>query len=129
MDFTGYLDTDYIDAQYRLWKSDPGNVARDWQFFFKGFELGSERAVEPSVVSVKEDRLLRQSRVLALVDRYREIGHLLSCLDPLMECPTDHPLLSLAEFQLAETDLNSTFFTDIESDSHQMKLREIIQLL
>ena len=31
MDFTGFLDADYIDAQYKLWKQDPHAVTRDWQ--------------------------------------------------------------------------------------------------
>ena len=33
------LSADFIDAQYRRWKSDPSSLSDDWQFFFKGFEV------------------------------------------------------------------------------------------
>ena len=47
MDSLETLNAEYIDAQYRLWKKDPRSVSRDWQFFFKGFEIASERS--PSI--------------------------------------------------------------------------------
>ncbi len=37
------LNAEYIEAQYRLWKKNPEALSLDWQFFFKGFELGAER--------------------------------------------------------------------------------------
>ena len=34
-------NSEFIDAQYKLWQSDPGSVTKDWQFFFAGFELAA----------------------------------------------------------------------------------------
>jgi 2-oxoglutarate dehydrogenase E1 component len=39
MNLSETLSADFIDAQYRKWKSDPSSLSDDWQFFFKGFEL------------------------------------------------------------------------------------------
>ncbi|NOQ19487.1 MAG: 2-oxoglutarate dehydrogenase E1 component, partial [Desulfobacterales bacterium] len=106
MDIPETLSKDYIDAQYKVWKADPKAVSRDWQFFFEGFEIAG--AVERETTDVcDEDHVLRQSRVDALINRYRDIGHFLACLDPLTACPTDHPLLSLSAFNLGIEDLET----------------------
>ena len=38
-----------------------------------------------------EDRMLRQARVEALKYRYRDMGHLLACMDPLGSLPHRPP--------------------------------------
>jgi len=88
------LNADYVEAQYRLWKENPEAMSSDWRFFFKGFELGSKGDL-PSAAVCDEDRMRLQSRADALVHRYRDMGHLLACMDPLSACPVAHPLLSL----------------------------------
>ena len=120
-------NADYLDEQYALWKKDPDAVSSDWQHFFRGFELGeSTEGIEPACT---EDQALRQTRVEALTYRYRDIGHLLSCLDPLVSCPTEHPLLTLSTFGLTEADLDRTFHTDLFSDRNQATLKEILKAL
>ncbi len=128
MPVTGAWNADFIDEQYRLWKSDPQRVSRDWQFFFEGFELASAREAEVVMVC-DEDQISRQSRVGALVYRHRDLGHLLACLDPLAACPTDHPLLNPAAFNLTEDDLDREFHTQIFPDKSLAPLREILQAL
>jgi hypothetical protein len=80
---------------------------------------------------------VRQSRVDALIYRYRELGHLSACLDPLEACPSGHPLLELAAFDLSQEDLDRRFFTshlsnsfsDSYSDAGGARLADIIQAL
>lgn len=118
---------DYLDEQYVLWKKNPNAVSSDWQHFFRGFELGESReGIEPACT---EDQALRQSRVETLTYRYRDIGHLLSCLDPLVSCPTDHPYLTLSAFDLTAADLDRTFHTDLFSGRSQATLKEILKAL
>jgi len=122
------LNADFIDAQYRQWKSDPKSVSRDWQFFFEGFEIAADR--EPKGAAVcDEDQLLRQSRVETLIHRYRDLGHLLACLDPLVACPTDHPLLNLSVFNLAPEDLHTKFYAPGLFRTEQAALGDIIKRL
>ena len=81
MNLSETLSKDYIDSQYKQWKSDPNAVSRDWRFFFEGFEMGHGMDREADAV-YDEKQVLKQSRVDELIRRYREIGHLLACLDP-----------------------------------------------
>ncbi len=105
MNLSENLSADFIDNQYRRWKSDPASLSDDWQFFFKGFEMA--RSVGPETVDSRQ--AMRQARVGALIRRYREIGHLLACMDPLAACPTSHPLLELDAFGLDMSDMARTF--------------------
>jgi 2-oxoglutarate dehydrogenase E1 component len=128
MVFPGTWNADFIDEQYRLWKEDPNNVTPDWRFFFTGFELASARERE-GVGVCDEEQVRRQSRVESLVRRYRDLGHLLACLDPLVACPTDHPLLDLKAFHLTDEDLDREFYTDLFPQAGRANLREIVRAL
>lgn len=118
----------FIEDQYRRWREDPRAVPPDWQYFFKGFELASGTTV-PGEGDWDEDRMLQQARVEALKYRYRDMGHLLACMDPLEACPTDHPLLALDAFGLAAADLERRYFTRRFSDNRMAPLQEIIKAL
>jgi 2-oxoglutarate dehydrogenase E1 component len=128
MAFTGGWNAEFIDEQYQRWKADPNSVSSDWRFFFTGFELASTRERE-AVVVCDEEQVRRQSRVESLVHRYRDLGHLLACLDPLGACPTDHPLLNVKALNLTEDDLDREFYTDLFPESGRGTLREIIRSL
>ena len=119
---------DFIDSQYRLWKSDPAGVSRQWQAFFEGFELGAATEGKTGIIFDKKQAFL-QSHVEELIYRYRDVGHLLACLDPLADCRADHPLLDLAAFKLGEDDLDRTFFTPHLAQSNEATLREIVSML
>ena len=128
MDIPETLSKDYIDAQYKMWKADPKAVSRDWQFFFEGFEIAGAMERETTDVC-DEDHVLRQSRVDALINRYRHIGHFLACLDPLTACPTDHPLLNLSAFNLAAEDLDSLFYAGSLVKTERASLKDIVRIL
>ena len=128
MDLSETLNADFIDAQYKQWKADPNAVSPDWRFFFEGFELAGGQYRE-AVTVYDEDQALQQSSVQALIFRYRNIGHLLACLDPLTSCPTDHPLLNLTAFNLTVKDLDTMFYAQSFSKSNRAALRDIINIL
>ena len=128
MAFTGSWNAEFIDEQYQHWKADPNSVSPDWRFFFTGFELASTREQE-AVVVCDEEQVRRQSRVESLVHRYRDLGHLLACLDPLVACPTDHPLLDLKAFHLTDEDLDREFYADLFPHAGRATLREIVLAL
>ncbi len=128
MDLSETLSKNYIDSQYEQWKADPNSVSRDWRFFFEGFEMGHGMDREADAV-YDEKQVLRQSRVEDLIRRYREVGHLLACLDPLTACPTDHPLLNLSEFDLTLDDLDEQFYAKSLIDNNRASLKNIIKTL
>ncbi len=106
---TDMWNAQFIEAQYKEWKDDPDAVPRDWQFFFKGFDIGN-KGTEGDDTAVTPHVALQQSRVESLIHRYRDLGHLMACMDPLSSCPTGHPLLNLEAFGLSPDQLD-TFFT------------------
>ena len=128
MDLSLALNAEYVDRQYLLWKADPARVSREWQIFFEGFELAG--AAPPAVPAPADAKALElQSRVGALISRYRDIGHLLACLDPLVACPTSHPLLDIAAFGLSTDDLDRRFALPNFAGGREMSLREIVGAL
>ncbi len=110
MGFLGNVSPEWMEEQSRLWREDPRQVSPELRAFFEGFELGS--SIAP--VSAEEEPPagdLKSSGVQSLIYRYRDIGHLLACTDPLSPCAIDHPLLALSHFGLVDADLDRSFHT------------------
>lgn len=120
----------YMEEQYRRWKADPLSVTEDWQWFFQGFELGAGTSVTvPAPAAGDPQDILRAARVSDLIRRYRELGHLLSCLDPLEPCPLDHPWLTLEACGLEAADLDRVFLTPEIGLWEKAPLRDVVALL
>ncbi len=119
------LNLDFIEEQYARWQSDPNRVSEDWRVFFEGFALGASGRLR-SLGAVDGEQTLGQARVDALLRRYRDLGHLLACLDPLEVCPVDHPLLSLEAVGLGPDDLERTFVVPDGPPNLKAPLREIL---
>ncbi len=125
---TDMWNAQFIEAQYKEWKDDPDAVPRDWQFFFKGFDIGN-KGTEGDDTAVTPHVALQQSRVESLIHRYRDLGHLMACMDPLSSCPTGHPLLNLEAFGLSPDQLDTFFYTRRFSDSGRARFRDILSHL
>ena len=83
----------------------------------------------PSGKECMEPELARkQSGVQSLIHRYRDIGHLLACTDPLSPCKTSHPLLDLQVFGLEEPDLDRIFRIR-RFMKEEATLREILEVM
>ena len=125
MNLSQTLSAEFIDAQYRQWKSDPSSLPEDWQYFFKGFDM----AGVAGPADADPDQALRQAKVGALIHRYRDIGHLLACMDPLSACPTAHPLLELEAFGLEAADLERAFAAPGLIEQSSVPLKTIVSKL
>jgi 2-oxoglutarate dehydrogenase E1 component len=128
MNFSFSLNAEYIDSQYKKWKSDPDSVSPNWQAFFEGFELSAVPERVGAGFCAKSD-LLRQCNAQELIYRYRDLGHLLACLDPLGQCPTSHSLLDLPAFGLSDSDLDRQFYAPPSLFPEQASLRDILSVL
>lgn len=116
----------WLENQFSLWKESPEQLSEEWQTFFEGFELGTEGGEPGSCLTAVEVR--KQTSVQSLIHRYRDIGHLLACTDPLSPCRLDHPLLDLASFGLDPSDLDHTFHVS-GFLKESATLKEILQVL
>ncbi len=123
MNFAEAFNRGYIEAQYLLWQGNPQAVPQEWQSFFAGMAFAGTE-LQDCTESQKQ-----QAKVEILKHRYRDIGHVLAGLDPLIPGPTEHPLLTLSAVGLSEDDLERDFYTLRCSPTERAPLREIVQIL
>jgi 2-oxoglutarate dehydrogenase E1 component len=93
---------DVIESAYRSWQQNPASMDQSWRSFFEGFELG---VGQPFLAAVDGRD---QTKVVLLINAYRNLGHRIAHLDPLKEPDKTHPLLELSEFGLEAADLVRT---------------------
>lgn len=125
MSFLDNVTPRWLEEQYLLWKGSPGRVHPELAAFFSGFEFGMKAAPpdgEPASPAKK------YAALQALIHRYRDMGHLLACTDPLSPCNLDHPLLNPSAFGLDRADLDRIF--PAEGFPHgRASLRQILAML
>lgn len=120
------LSPEWIESLFDQWKNDPESVGSDWQLLFTGFMLGYATTEENhGHLEYDDTHALKLSGVQSLIYRYRSLGHLQACVDPLSSCMLEHPLLSLSNFDLDQSDLDVTF-TSRRYLTQRATLREIV---
>jgi 2-oxoglutarate dehydrogenase E1 component len=149
-------NADFLEALYEQFLKDPTSVDERWRTYFE--RLGSpaagaqpkaalqaalvERAHHPRppapltapAAALGEDaaHAAKQAAVSRLIQIWINRGHLLAGLDPLGLTHRPRPrVLELGYFGLAESDLDTVFYSGSRSDAipKQLKLREILALL
>jgi len=121
------MSGEWIDALYHQWQLSADSVPEEWRHYFTGFELGLDTApVAPCAFD--EQAALKLSGVQSLIYRYRSLGHLLACTDPLSPCLLSHPLLDLSNFGLDKNDLD-TIFACRRFLKPRASLREVLETL
>ncbi|WP_281432316.1 2-oxoglutarate dehydrogenase E1 component [Desulfatitalea alkaliphila] len=120
------LNLDYIDEQYARYRKDPRSVGREWRLFFHGFDIGREQPASAAGPAAAGDLA---ARVAELIHRYRDLGHLLACMDPLSACPTEHPLLALEAFGLSDDHLEQEVETPQLTFTERATLKEVLRIL
>ena len=125
--FLAAMSGELLDALYRDWQRSAASVPEEWRLFFSGFELGLDNS-SGSHGGFDEQGALKLSGVQSLIYRYRSLGHLLACTDPLSPCQLFHPLLELSTFGLDEKDLD-TFFVCRRFLKSRATLREILETM
>jgi 2-oxoglutarate dehydrogenase E1 component len=121
------LNLNYLDDQYQKYRRDPQSVSQEWRSFFYGFDLGLQRS---EAMPAEPGRpVYGDIRVAELIHRFRDLGHLLACMDPLTACPSDHPLLALEAFGLTIEDSTRSFAAPQLGYAHPVRLKEIISHL
>ncbi|MBL8763984.1 MAG: 2-oxoglutarate dehydrogenase E1 component [Phycisphaerae bacterium] len=127
---------EYLEDQYRAFKSNPASVADDVRAFFQGFDLamasptGRGGAVAPSAEAVSE--AVRVDRAAAgLVRAYRTLGHLAARLDPFGRERRRPAALDPATHGLRSSDLDTSVSTQgvVVGSGGRATLRELIAVL
>ncbi|HKP71814.1 MAG TPA: multifunctional oxoglutarate decarboxylase/oxoglutarate dehydrogenase thiamine pyrophosphate-binding subunit/dihydrolipoyllysine-residue succinyltransferase subunit, partial [Pyrinomonadaceae bacterium] len=77
-----------------------------------------------------QEQIVKQARVLELINAYRVRGHLIADIDPLHAMPVHHhPELDLETYGLTIWDLDRTFITGGLGGKESATLRETIDIL
>jgi 2-oxoglutarate dehydrogenase E1 component len=144
----------YVENLYRSWKLDPLSVGGDWQEYFLHFdsdpkaEFSPSQGVRPAPASPApkgakkaRDPLYRQSRVDSLIWAYRDVGYLYAKLNPLVgylapdllylhrQTEGKYERLTLTEFKLDESDLDTEFSAGQALKTRRGPLRDILKAL
>ena len=125
MSLNAHFSPAWIEHLFQLWEEDPEQVPPQWRAFFEGYELAESG---PAGDSIAPELVRKTVAVQTLIGRYRDIGHLLACTDPLSPCQIEHPLLSFDAFGLSEADLDATFEVE-QFNVPRATLREIVATL
>jgi len=128
----------YIDELYKSYQQDPASVDNSWQKFFEGFEFsqlktngksnGSPVSSTTPVAGDSSD-ISKEIKVSKLIHAYRSRAHLLSKTNPVRTRKDRQPRLELADFGLADSDLETVFQAGDELGIGTAKLKDIISTL
>jgi len=124
--FLGNASIDWIEEQYEKYRKDPNSVEGDWAHFFEGFEFARKNYDTDTEVP---ENVLKEFKVLNLIDGYRSRGHLFTKTNPVRERRKYRPTLALENFGLGDDDLDITFQAGQEVGIGPSTLREIVQHL
>ena len=105
--FLNTAHTSYFAELYDQYLTNPKIVEPTWRAFFQGFEFGIDKA-EKGNIPIPEN-ILKEFKVVKLINGYRTRGHLFTKTNPVRERRTYQPTLELENFELSKDDLKEIF--------------------
>ena len=122
--FVGNADVNAIEALYQQYLANPESVDATWAQFFQGFDFAKAH-----FDSEVPDNVLKEFKVLGLIDAYRKRGHLFTKTNPVRERRDRKALLDIEDFGLDQNDLNTEFQAGKEIGIGTVKLSKLIESL
>ena len=132
--FLNAVHTSYLASLYDQYLQFPDSVEPSWRAFFQGFDFGIESGslealgIEAGLEGVPAN-VIKEFRVVKLIDAYRGRGHLFTRTNPVRERRKYSPTLELANFELSDEDLDTQFEAGSILGLGKTSLRQIIQHL
>ncbi|MEL7341549.1 MAG: 2-oxoglutarate dehydrogenase E1 component, partial [Bacteroidota bacterium] len=130
--FLSNTSPEYIDQLYRDFQQNPESVPEQWRRFFDGFDFATTQYGEPSPnghAPTGSQTSSKEINVLNLINAYRTRGHLFTKTNPVRERRQYFPKLTLDNFGLSESDLDTVFEAGSQIGLGASKLRQILDLL
>ena len=110
--FLNTAHTAYFAELYDQYLVDPEQVEPSWRAFFQGFEFGIEESEKENSkykgVEIPES-ILKEFKVVKLINAYRTRGHLFTKTNPVRDRRTYIPNLEIENFDLDKEDLEVVF--------------------
>jgi len=119
----------FIDNMYQQYMNDPQSVEEGWRVFFDGFEFASKQSdseIEQGAPALSSSK---EFSVYAIIEGFRNRGHLLSTTNPIRQRRDRKPHLDLSDYNLSEADLDKQFNVSSLISLKNASLREILDRL
>jgi 2-oxoglutarate dehydrogenase E1 component len=117
--FLNAAHTAYFAELYDQYLQYPDSVEPSWRAFFQGFDFGmqqngvSAETMEEAPVNFQEgeipEHVIKEFKVIRLIDGYRTRGHLFTKTNPVRERRKYRPTLDVENFGLEKSDLDTQF--------------------
>ena len=143
--FLNAVHSGFIADLYDQYLISPDSVEPSWRSFFQGYDFANESyslkdEVETTINSTNNssykescpevpDTVLKEFRVIDLINGYRTRGHFFTKTNPVRERRKYTPTLAIENFGLSESDLDTVFDAGNQTGSGKNTLRNIIKHL
>ena len=110
--FLNTAHTAYFAELYDQYLINPEQVEPSWRAFFQGFEFGIEESKKEKLAFEGEEvpeNILKEFKVVKLINAYRTRGHLFTKTNPVRDRRTYFPNLEIENFDLSSDDLKTVF--------------------
>ncbi len=110
--FLNTAHTAYFAELYDQYLINPQEVEPSWRAFFQGFEFGIEESKKEKLSFQGEevpDNILKEFKVVKLINAYRTRGHLFTKTNPVRDRRIYTPNLEIENFDLNKEDLQIVF--------------------
>ena len=125
--FLNAVHTSYLASLYDQYLQFPDSVEPSWRAFFQGFDFGIESgSLEALGIEAVPGELIKEFRVVNLIDGYRGRGHLFTRTNPVRERRKYSPTLELSNFDLSDGDMDTEFEAGSILGLGKTTLRQII---
>lgn len=131
MDKYSYLSNatpEAIDTLYQQYLSEPDSLEEGWKKFFEGFEFARINYDIQAGAEVPAE-FLKEFKVMALINGYRQRGHLFTQTNPVVDRRKYLPTLDIENFGLEKADLQVVFQAGNEIGIGPSTLQKIIDRL
>jgi len=131
--FLNAVHTSFIADLYDQYLINPDTIEPSWRSFFQGYDFANEKYSikdeEENIVFEVPENVLKEFKVLDLINGYRTRGHLFTKTNPVRERRKYMPTLAIENFGLSENDLDTVFDAGQIIGTGKATLREIVKHL
>ena len=121
--FLNSIDIDYIDELHQRYLVDKKLVEPSWQSFFDGYEFSKFNYEQVDQIPIN---VLKEFRVINLINAYRSRGHLFTKTNPVRDRRKYNPTLEIKNFGLDNEDLLTVFQASEQVGLNPSTLNDII---
>ncbi|WP_297985803.1 2-oxoglutarate dehydrogenase E1 component [uncultured Chryseobacterium sp.] len=127
--FLNAAHSQLIEDLYQQYLKYPDSLEPSWKAFFQGFDFALENYAEDEAYAVSApaqisqavssgavpDDILKEFKVVNLIEAYRQRGHLFTKTNPVRERRHYEPTLDIENFGLSKEDLGKKFNSATET--------------